>query len=239
MLIDACQQLTARITEKERLRRHLEQLNKFEAVRDQLAQRSLSRLSPLVESWRALQEAGIIATSVADAARPVLDEVAALLAAVRDDPEATLDQRRFRPRAFADRVEAVAVRLQAELTRAWQDHTAAQPITTNRELLDVLDRLPRFRPTIQKIRALVERVRQAQGTLPASAAQVSAYQQLVAQVQSEWQQLGGGQVPADVLVFLRGAVGPTGARLEHLTEGVRHWLTEHQLEGSFAIRAGT
>lgn len=239
MLIDECRQLMTRITEKERLRRHLEQLSKFEAVRDQLAQRSLARLSPLVESWRALRDAGIATGSVADTARPVLEEVTALQAAVRDDPEAALDQRRFRPRAFSDRVETVAARLQDVLTRAWQEHTAAQPITTNRELLDVLDRLPRFRPTIQRIRSLADRVRQAQGTLPASRAQVDAYHSLVAQVRAEWQQLGGGQVPADVLVFLRGAVGPAGARLEHLTEEVRRWLAEHQLEGAFMIRAGS
>ncbi len=238
MLIDDCRRLTARISEKERLRRHLELLNKFEAVRNQLAQRAIARLSPLVACWEALQAATIPTASVAEAARPLLAEVTALLGAVRADPEAALDQRRFRPRAFFDAVEDVASRLQAELTRSWQDHTAAQAITTNRELLDVLDRLPRFRPTIQRIRALVERVRQAQATLPANEAQITAYRQLVGQAQAEWQQLGGGQVPAEVLVFLRGAVGPTGARLEHLTDGVRHWLSEHQLEGSFAIRAG-
>lgn len=238
MLIDDCRVLTARISEKERLRRHLEQLNKFEGVRNQLRQRAVARLSPLMDSWQALSAAGIESSSVAGESRPLLEEVTALLAAFRKDPEAALDPRQFRPRAFLDSVEVIAARLQAELMRAWQEHTAAQAPATNRELLDVLDRLPRFRPTIRRIRTLVDRVRQAQAVLPASAAQIAGYDQLVVQAQGAWQELGGDQVPADVLAFLRGAVGPTGARLDQLTEAVRRWLAEHRLEGSFAIRAG-
>jgi hypothetical protein len=238
MLIDDCRRLMGRIAEKERLRRHLEQLSKFEGVRTQLQQRAVARVVPLVSSWVAMREAGIDTVPHDAAARPLLAEVGTLLASFRADPEAALDPRQLRPRAFFDAVEGVAARLETALRGAWQQHTAAQAVTTNRELLDVLERLPRFRSAIQRIRALVDRVRQAQAVLPAGAAQITSFHQLVADTQAAWQEIGGDQMPPEVLVFLRGAVGPTGARLDQLTETVRAWLAEHRLAGAFSIRAG-
>src|SRR5207253_10028046 len=119
---------------------------------------------------------------------------------------------------------------------AWQKHTNGLARGTNQELLDVLERLPKFRKTVQRIRSLSEKARQAQAELPASKAEVEAFAGLMGEVEAAWQELGGGQAPPAVLAFLKAAISSGGAQLTLLTPAVTTWLSENGLLATFVIR---
>jgi hypothetical protein len=235
MILQDCEQLTARIAEKERLRRHLDQLNKYQRVCEQLEQ-AAARLDPLICAWRALSESGIAEVKLGQAATLLRTEASDVLSLFRTDREAILDPARFKPKPFVERAREVADELQSALLMAWQKHTSGRVLGTNRELLDVLERLPKFRATVQRIGALSEKVRQAQGTLPASKARVEEFAALIGQVERAWQELGGGQTPPEVLAFLKAAISSGGAGLALLTPPVTKWLTNNGLLTTFVIR---
>lgn len=234
MIVDDCQKLVERIAEKERLRRHVELLNRFERVGEQLDQ-AASRLSPLLSSFSALKESGIAEVTL-PSAESLRDDAAAVLALFQADREAILDASRFKPKPFTDAVKSLADELQGALLQAWQTYAGTRVLATNRELLDVLERLPKFRSAVQRIRSLSEKIRQAQAILPTSKAQVEEFNRLVGQAERAWQELGGEQMPKEVLDFLKAAISPAGSRLGFLTDTVRSWLTEHGIMSSFVIK---
>ncbi len=234
MIVDDCEQLVTRIAEKERLRRHVEQLNRFDRVGEQLEQ-AVSRLSPLLLSCASLKESAI-ADITLPSAKTLRDETASVLALFQGDREAILDATRFKPKAFTEAVKTLTDELQIALDRAWQAYAGGRALATNRELLDVLERLPKFRPVVQRIRSLSEKIRQAQAILPTTKAQVDEFNRLVTQAEQAWQELGGEQMPQEVLDFLKAAISPAGSRLGFLTDAVRSWLTQHGIASSFVVK---
>jgi hypothetical protein len=235
MILQECEQLSTRIVEKERLRRHLDQLNKFQRVSEQLEQVAV-RLDPLIATWRALSESGIAEVKLGKIGVDLRKEAGDALSLFKADREAILDSARFRLKPFVDRTREVADSLQTALLLAWQKYTSGLARGTNQELLDVLERLSKFKKTVQRIRALSEKARQAQAELPASKAEVEAFAGLIAQVEAAWQELGGGQTPPAVLEFLKAAISSGGAQLTLLTPAVTKWLGENGLLATFVIR---
>ena len=93
-----------------------------------------------------------------------------------------------------------------------------------------------FPREVRLLRQRAERIELTRRTLPKNAQELREFNDEVAELQQAWSQLGGGEVPAAVVTFLKAAAAPTGAAIDLLTDEVRRWLTQHGIARSFAIR---
>jgi hypothetical protein len=231
--LDRCDGLRGRIAEKKRLEQHVTQIRRFKKVRDLLTQH-LDRLAPLRSAWHTLRNACIADVNVRSEAAPAFRAIDAIRQAFKQRPEAVIEDRVLNPVVLGQTLQGVADALERALVEQWQRHTTRKVPPANREVLDAL--APAFRREVQLIRQLSEHIDRFRQILPVTPEQLQEFDAEVAELQRVWGQLGGGEMPAAVLLFLKAAAAPAGAGIDLLTEEVRSWLNTHRILRSFAIR---
>ncbi|GGS37493.1 hypothetical protein [Deinococcus knuensis] len=186
----------------------------------------------LVETWQALHGAQVIRgpqpVPETDAERRA---VTALLLAFRQDPRA-VNEPVFT--AATESMQGFANLFRQRLRDLWRAYCDELSPTVQQEVLDVLGRLSAFQETardLAKQRAVIERGRK---TLPRTIREVNEVRSAAKIASKEWTQLAGGDLPPEVLTFLR-SVMTTGAALNALTPDVLAWLNERQLTHLFRI----
>jgi hypothetical protein len=230
---DQCKDLCTQIAEKKQMRLNVEQLKRFHKIRDLFTQQ-VNRLGPLLSVLRTLCSAKLAQIDLSQDAKPLLMEVVAIRDRFRAKPESIIDERAFAPTPFSETVTGIGDQLEADLQTAWSKYTERKIPATNREVLDVL--ATAFPREVRQLRQRAERLELTRHTLPKNAQELREFDDEVAELQRAWSQLGGGDVPAAVIAFLKAAAAPTGAAIDLLTEDVRRWLTQHGIARSFAIR---
>ncbi len=233
MILDQCRHLRSRIADKKQLRLNVDQLNRFQKVRDLFAQH-LTRLAPLLAVLRTLRDAGLARIDLGEEAGRAATLVETARSAFGEKPESLIDERSFYAKSFGEEVTAVSDRLERELQAAWQRYTEGKMPATNREVLDVL--ATAFPREVRQLRQRAERLDLTRRSLPKSAEELREFDAEAGELQRAWSQLGGGEVPASVAAFLRAAAAPAGAQLDLLTDEVRRWLAQHGIAGSFSVR---
>lgn len=233
MILERCQKLSIRISEKKKLEQSVTQIRRYRKVRDAIAQHK----AQFTQSHRvstALRQAGVETGEVPAGVAPALTAVAAARCSFLESAESIIDPVAFAAAPFTQLLTSAANDLDAALLAAWQRHVATKVPPANRDVLDALaSAFPREVRTIRQGGERIDRLRQ---TVPTSGEQVQELEREAAILHQAWGQLGGGEVPAPVLTFLKAAATPTGAGLELLTEDVRTWLEEHKIVRSFGIR---
>lgn len=233
MILDQCKELCTQIAEKKQMRLNVEQLKRFHKIRDLFTQQ-VNRLGPLLSVLRTLRSANLAYIDLSQDAKPLATKVVAIRDQFRAKPESIIDERTFTPAPFSESVTGIGDQLQADLQAAWSKYTDRNIPATNREVLDVL--ATAFPREVQQLRQRAERLDLTRHTLPTNAEELREFDDDVAELQQAWSQLGGGDVPAEVIAFLKAAAAPTGAAIDLLTDDVRRWLTQHGIARSFAIR---
>jgi hypothetical protein len=164
---------------------------------------------------------------------------AASLAGLRSQLIALADRYRLDPEQIAapdgrlrftlwDPLRGLPADLQQSLLNAWRDHARGLLPRQRPEILDVLERIPGLQQDARAIREMSAEFERRSSVLPHGDADVARIEELAGDIQTRWQTLEGGGIPADVLDFLAAASLGT-ARLDQLTPTVRDWLTERSL----------
>lgn len=233
MILDQCKELCTQIADKKQMRLSVEQLKRFHKIRDLFTQQ-VYRLRPLLSVLRTLCSAKLAKIDLSQDAKPLVAEAVAIRDRFRAKPESIIDERTFAPTTFSESLTGISDQLEAGLQTAWSKYTERKIPATNREVLDVL--ATAFPREVRHLRQRAERLEQTRHTLPKNAEELQEFDDEVAELQRAWSQLGGGDVPAAVIAFLKAAAAPTGAAIDLLTDDVRRWLTHHGIARSFAIR---
>ncbi|HEU0301502.1 MAG TPA: hypothetical protein VFR37_18730 [Longimicrobium sp.] len=197
-------------------------------------QDEVTRLEPLVATWRVLRAHGIPVQSPAARVQAALARVDEARSQYRADPLSVLENW-YRP--ASDALQAVCRDVDAELRSAWRRYVAGRIPSVNADLLDVLQQVPTFRHPVEVIRQRLRELRDQQEQLPASAAALEAVDRRVSEIDAAWHKLTSDEVPSAVIEFLRQA-GVGGAPLSLLTDEVRDWLVSRRIDTSFRIRLG-
>ncbi len=236
MILDQCRNVSEQIAEKKQLRLNVEQLKRFQKVRDQFAHQ-VSRFAPLLAVLRTLSAARLARIDMGQDARRLVAQVSAVRGQFRAKAESLIDERTFAATQFGESVAGIADRLETELQAAWLKYTERSIPGTNREVLDVL--ATAFPREVRLLRQRAEQLGLTRLTLPKSAEELREFDAEVGELQRAWSQLGGGDVPAAVVAFLKAAAAPAGAQLDLLTDEVHRWLTQHGIARSFSIRVAS
>jgi hypothetical protein len=236
VILDQCKELAGRVAEKRRLRQNVDQLKRFQKVRD-MVQRHATRLKDLATVLSAFKETSVGAVPLPPPMRDSLLAVTSARGKFQTRAESLVDEKEFSTVAFASVLTETADALEEALKSAWSKYAEAKTPAANPDVLSVLE--PAFPREVRTIRDRSNRLALARLTLPKSAAQVREFDAEVADLQTAWGQLGGGEVPAGVLTFLRAAAGESGAHIGLLTDEVRRWLEDKKIARSFSIRVSS
>ena len=124
--------------------------------------------------------------------------------------------------------------LEEQLSEAWRRYRNQNRPSTNNEILNLLDKVSAFKPTVERIRSLDLQIRESH-SIPQSIENFEKVDRLIEQLKQCWDRLDADEVPEAVLRFLRVAANE-GATLSLLTPEVKDWLTKHNLIDYLRIR---
>ena len=123
--------------------------------------------------------------------------------------------------------------LENELSKAWKVYKENKLPRTNPEILDLLERISTFRPTVQKIKNISS---QLEGiNFPKSENQLEEMDGYTSQFSEAWNSLQSNEVPEPALNFLK-ATSTVGASLDSLTPEVDAWLKDRGITRLFQIK---
>ena len=237
MLLDAGQQLVARAERYKQLKAQAAHAQIFDTRARQLNAAS-ERVQAAVAQLAALRTAGISAGFTLSADDDLRVKTDALQAGFEQDP-AFVDSPGFDLRyAYTDRLLGLAKAVQEAALSAWQAYVRANSEAVSQDILQALSAVAEYRSTIASIQDCQRRVAALAAQVPADVR--LAIKQLGSAVQEQreaWQKLTGGDLPRDVILFLRACMSQSGAELRLLTPAVIDWLNGRNLSNAFRVRS--
>ena len=233
MLIEKSQQLSLLSQNKINLQKYASNLQGFQSRQQQIEQ-AVTGTIPLVQSLRAFGETGIANFDLTQKAESLLKFIDNVEAKFQEDPEWIIDNENFNKNNFDNKVKDLQKALKEQLNLAWRQYRDQKMPNTNKEVLNVLDRVSAFKPTIQRIQDLDGQI-QGSNSIPQSLEDFAKVDRLIEQLKQCWDQLDADEVPESVLHFLRVAANE-GATFSLLTPEVKDWLTKHDLMDALRIR---
>jgi hypothetical protein len=234
VIIEDAATLIALADRRKTLQQLVAEAKKF-ATRQQQLGTHLARLQTAAAKLSLFREQNVgfpaIPTGPATAAAKAVVDAATSYAA---EPQATLG-------GLGDvekRVAAFAAKLEKAIQDCWSEYARGKVRSDNEDLLAVLEKIPDFKPTVKKVRALRAQLQLQTSTVPSTAAALADFHATLTAIAQEWSTLGSDAVPQTVIDFLRKAVSAEGARLDVLLEepAIAKWLTEKKLMPAFRIR---
>jgi hypothetical protein len=236
VILDRCDTLRGRIETKKRVERNAKEIARFKKVRDVLGQHAV-RLASLVAASEILAEAGIAVRPLPSGSGAAFAAVRTLKESFRERPDVVVDEEQFNLVRFDRALKSAADTLDGHLLGCWRRHALQFIPPANAAVLDAL--ATAFPSEVRLIRSESARLTIAADSLPGTLEGIQAFERDATSLQAIWGQLGGGDVPQAVQLFLKSAASPAGAGLDLLTEEVRGWLDLHRITNSFSVRVAT
>jgi prefoldin subunit 5 len=233
MLIEKSKQLIKLSQKKSDIQKYATNLQGFQARQTQIEQAIASTI-PLVEILRAFRQREILNFDLTQKANILLAFIADAELKFREEPEWIIDNKNFGKNSFNLKLEQLQNALREQLSQAWRTYRSQKMPSTNNEILNLLERVTAFRPTVQRIKNLDLQIQQVT-LFPQSSEEFIRIEQLIEQLKQCWDSLNADEVPETVLRFLRVAANQ-GASLSLLTPEVKDWLTQHGLIDSLRVR---
>ncbi len=232
MLTDKAKQLIELCEEKNHLRKCANQLEGFK-TRQQQIEEAVLKLLPFTNTLRVFRQKNIIDCDIRQKVEPLLHSVNLRLEKFKESPEWIVDSHNFNGNILERSIKGITNELDEQLTQAWKNYLVQKMPSTNQEMLNVLVKIEAFRPTVQIIRDLSDRLQRQK--LPQTSEEFEYIEQLINQLRERWHCLSSDEVPETVLNFLKAAVD-LGAPLDLLTPEVREWLDSHDISDSLRVR---
>ena len=231
MLLEDCQQLSQHAQDIGVLKKYATDLGKFRSREDQI-QSLVKELSPLVVALQAFKVKDINNFTVDQKADQFLKEIIATLSKFSED-KGFLIREDFKIAALNSKFKVLKDSLEVELSQAWQTYKKEELPTTNSELIDLLEKISTFRPTVQKVKSILMRLEAMK--FPANENQFKQVDNSISELSDAWNSLQSNEVPESVLNFLK-ATSTIGASLDSLTPEVEAWLRDKGITRLFQVR---
>lgn len=126
-------------------------------------------------------------------------------------------------------------KLKKFIENEWKHFCQSHLPVLNKEVLQVLAKIPSYSNDIALINKLYQEMVHQMDSLPRKVSDIKLFLEKGERISEIWKQIGSGDLPNDVLCFLRHASSKQGASLRLLTPEVSQWLESHHLFHSFII----
>ncbi len=233
-LVVRAQAVVARLRSFETTKNLAKEAEAFRTRADQL-RRAAAKLKSLQELQAEMVECGVPAIP----GSPSQKALAALSLKIGDE---FLEDRKSivhmpLERSLLTPLESLFAKFHDSLLDAWRRHVEEIIGPLPEGLLKPLEAIEDWAAEVRNIRALHAAGQQIATRLPEAISLRSALaeaRRLTDLKSEEWKQLGGGQIPDEVLYFLSRAAARE-ARLADVTESVRMWLATKRLLTKFRV----
>ena len=234
MILQKSPQLIKLSQKQINLQNYAKNLQGFQSRQQQIEQ-AVAETIPLVQSLRAFRQKGITNFHLTQKAEILLTFIANVEAEFKKKPEWIIPNENFNNKKnFTSRIEQLQNSLREQLNQSWWLYRRQKMPSTNNEILNLLDKVSAFKPTVERIRSLDLQIRESH-SIPQSIEDFEKVDRLIEQLKQCWDRLDADEVPEAVLHFLRVAANE-GATRSLLTPEVEDWLTKHRLIDSLRIR---
>ena len=234
MILQKSPQLIKLSQKQINLQNYAKNLQGFQSRQQQIEQ-AVAETIPLVQSLRAFRQKGITNFHLTQKAEILLTFIANVEAEFKKKPEWIIPNENFNNKKnFTSRIEQLQNSLREQLNQSWWLYRRQKMPSTNNEILNLLDKVSAFKPTVQRIRSLDGHIQES-NSIPESSEDFERVDRQIEQLKQCWDRLDADEVPEAVLRFLRVAANE-GATLGLLTPEVEDWLTKHRLIDSLRIR---
>jgi hypothetical protein len=232
LLVDA-RAAHERLQSAEAARANLDEANALVGLHKELAGKA-ARLGVLVARANLLRERGVPLVAGPDT-DPMRKSVTNLLTRFNTSPTSrTLTQGKHWTGLLAA-LDGMVATLEANQRHGWSDYFATRLFTglpPEQRRVGLVQALPANKLAMEQYTRLYEKLTRYRTTVPSTAQaldEVHECSDALAQIRFE------EDVPKEVEAFINAV--PQGASLGLLTAGVIEWLREHELLGSFVVRA--
>lgn len=233
MLLEKSTQLIDLSQKKINLQTYATHLQGFQSRQEQIKQ-AVDGTRPLVQCLRAFRKKGIANLDLTQKAEILLTFIANVESKFLEDPEWIISNENFNEKNFTSRIKQLQKALEEQLSQAWRRYRNQNRPSTNNEILNLLDKVSGFKPTVQRIRSLDSQILES-NSIPQRSEDFERVDRLIEELKQCWDGLNADEVPEAVLRFLRVAANE-GATLGLLTPEVKDWLAKHDLIDSLRIR---
>lgn len=233
MILQKSTQLIKLSQKKSHLQKDAKNLQGFQSRQEQIKQ-AVAETIPLVQSLRAFRQKGITNFHLTQKAEILLTFIANVEAEFKKTPEWIISNENFNKKNFTSRIEQLQNSLREQLNQSWWLYRSQKMPSTNNEILNLLDKVSAFKPTVQRIRSLDWHIQES-NSIPESSEDFERVDELIEQLKQCWVRLDADEVPEAVLNFLRVAANE-GATRSLLTPEVEDWLAKHNLIDCLRIR---
>lgn len=235
MLLDQTDALAERITNYQQLKAQARHAQAFETRAAQL-HKVASGLANAVEAMKALKAVGVPIAFKMAAKDQTRARTAQLQQGFAKDP-AFVDDPGFDLRFdYSQPLAGVADTVRAATFEAWQKHVAARRERVSADILKALSAVPQYRSIVATVQRCQTQIDQLVSVLPDNILAADKQLSELSDEQREaWQKLTGGELPNEVVLFLRASMGE-GAELRLLTAEVLDWLKSRGLDSAFRIK---
>jgi len=122
------------------------------------------------------------------------------------------------------------------ITSEWCEWANGQIPAINDDLLVVLASISSMKSKVERLRSLKRTALEIANRLPNSQMDIDSYAACMRDLKQTLDALDGGEIPKEVINFLRVAGRLEGADYDQLTPCVLKWFREHHLEKTLRIR---
>lgn len=232
MLIEKSEELYQKAQDKIKLQTYAEQLEGFQ-TRETEIQEAVAKISSLMEALKPFRDRALINLEATQEIQNFLQFVIQAETNFQNDPEWILDSKNFKGRQLKLGIDKLVKFYEEKLSQAWKDYLNQNMPSTNSEFLHLLKKVPDFKPIVERVEQLKQRI--PQDKYPEKEEEFKKMEGLIESLKSAWANLSAENVPDSVLQFLRAAANQ-GASLDLLTPEVQAWIEEHGISDSLRIR---
>lgn len=150
------------------------------------------------------------------------------------NPQSVLEKTAFQ--AFIKAIKTTVTAVSQGLLQEWKLYVEGLMPYIQQDTLNILKKVPAFKWETELIEQHMASLRNHMNRLPNVNAEIEQLREISKVLHQLWNKFGQGNVPPEILHFLRLAGSSTGAPLSILTEEILNWLNEHGIYNDCTIR---
>lgn len=233
MLVEKASKFIELVETTQRLESEKDLLMQFRSRSTQL-QELVRVLNEISMSYQVMRNAGIDSPNFKDTLEPVFVLTNSKIKLYLEKPDWILDTTEFQ--SFQKSIKNSVELVKKSLLENWSRYIQATCPHIHQETLIIFSKISSFQRDIEAMRNHLVHIDSLSKQLPISVSVTDQLKTSIDELNLLWAKFGQGNVPEDVLSFLKVAGSLNGAPIHLFTSSVVSWLEQHDILRHCTIR---
>ncbi|MFF2091284.1 hypothetical protein [Paenibacillus sp. NPDC058174] len=221
------------VERKKLLEENKEQIQLFKTRHFEL-RNALIELAKIRSKYLLMRDAGIPCPKFGEILSPIEEIAKHKQQLFIENPQLVLEKTSFQ--TFIKAIITTVTSVCQGLLQEWKIYIEGLMPYIQQDTLNIFKKVPAFKRETELIEQHMASLRTHMNNLPIDSAEIEKLKEMSKVLHQLWKKFGQGDVPTEVLHFLRLAGSSTGAPLSILTEEILNWLNEHGIYNDCSIR---